>query len=63
MDDANFSILKRNDSTEEVQANKILNMLSSISKSFSLNIKTTQLCMKILDQLHDEIPSSKIMDL
>ena len=57
-------VLKRNKSLEDVNFNKIVERLKTLSLKLSApNVNCSQLCMKVIDQVHDEIPSYKIDDL
>ena len=57
-------VLKRNNKKEPISFDKILKRIKSICKEFNLqNIIYAQLTMKVIDQLYDNIETSKIDEL
>ena len=58
-----MTVIKRNGSTEIVQFDKILNRIRRIGKETDIKINFTQLAMKVIDQLHNGILSTKIDEL
>ena len=55
-------VIKRNGSFEIVSFDKILNRVKNVGKTFNLKIPYTQLVMKVIDQLYDNIETTKIDD-
>ena len=57
-------VIKRNGKKEIISFDKILKRIKAIAKQFSLqNIIFAQLTMKVIDQLHDNIHTTKIDEL
>ena len=57
-------VLKRNNKKEPISFDKILKRIKSICKEFNLqNIIYAQLTMKVIDQLYDNIETTKIDEL
>ena len=58
-------VLKRNGSIEDVSFDKILNRVKilGMERNPTININYSKLVMKVIDQLHDNIPTSKIDEL
>ena len=58
-------LLKRNGSIEDVSFDKILNRVKilGMERNPTININYSKLVMKVIDQLHDNIPTSKIDEL
>ena len=56
-------VIKRNGSFEIVSFDKILNRVKNVGKTFNLKIPYTQLVMKVIDQLYDNIKTSEIDEL
>ena len=57
-------VLKRNGKTEEIAFDKILNRVKKLgNKEPSLQVQYSQLVMKVIDQLYDNINTSKIDEL
>ena len=54
---------KRNNTLELVSFDKILNRMKTISDNYHLKIKCAPLAMKVIDQLYNNISTSKIDDL
>ena len=56
-------VIKRNETSETVELDKILNRVKTIGNSLSFKINYTSLAMKVIDQLYDGISSTKIDEL
>ena len=56
-------VIKRTGSFEIVSFDKILNRVKNLGKTFNLKIPYTQLVMKVIDQLYDNIKTSEIDEL
>ena len=56
-------VTKRNGKTEIISFDKILRRLRRLGTEASLKINYTTLTMKVIDQLYDKIPSTKIDEL
>ena len=56
-------VKKRNGSLEEVSFDKILNRVKKLGLEAKITINFSALVVKIIDQLYDEIPTSKIDEL
>lgn len=56
-------VIKRNGRQEIVAFDKILNRVKSLGKEHNININYTNLVIKVIDQLHDDIQTSKIDEL
>ena len=56
-------VKKRNGLLEEVSFDKILNRVKKLGAEAKVTINFSALVMKIIDQLYDEIPTSKIDEL
>ena len=56
-------VQKRSNCTEHVNFNKILNRIKNIGKMFNIKVGFSQLCLKVIDQLYDNIPTSEIDEL
>ena len=58
-------VLKRSGSIEDVSFDKILNRVKNLGMNRSpvININYSKLVMKVIDQLHNNIPTSKIDEL
>lgn len=62
--DANFHVIKRNGKLEEVSFDKILKRLKTLGeKSNFTNVPYSQLAMKVIEQLINNIPTTKIDEL
>lgn len=62
-DDKEMKVIKRSGSHEEVSFDKILNRVKNLGNKANLNIKYAQLVMKVIDQLYDNIDTSRIDEL
>ena len=58
-----MKVLKRNGCKEIVSFDKILNRVKILGKEHNLKINYTSLVIKVIDQLHDSISTSKIDEL
>jgi len=56
-------VVKRSGKREAVSFDKILNRVKKIGEEFKLKINYTSLVIKVIDQLHDNISTSKIDEL
>jgi len=56
-------VTKRNGKTEIISFDKILRRLRRLGTEVNLKINYTTLAMKVIDQLYDKIPSTKIDEL
>ena len=56
-------VLKRNGTLEEVSFDKILQRVKNLGTKAGVNINFSQLCLKVIDQLYDEIPTKLIDEL
>ena len=62
--DFDMHVIKRNGKKEVISFDKILKRIRSLGKTFNLqNILYAQLAMKVIDQLYDNIQTSKIDEL
>jgi ribonucleotide reductase alpha subunit len=61
MDNFNeMRVTKRDGSLQEVSFDKIVERVKKIGQEAKININYSSLVMKVIDQLHDKIPTSKI---
>ena len=56
-------VTKRNGELEDVAFDKILNRVKKLGKEAEININYSALVMKVIDQLYDTIPTTKIDEL
>tara|TARA_Y100000768_G_scaffold387688_3_gene379833 strand:- start:8222 stop:10852 length:2631 start_codon:yes stop_codon:yes gene_type:complete len=63
MDDNEMYVTKRNNKEEVISFDKILKRVKVIGKKNNLNINYSSLVMKVIDQLHDKIHTTKIDEL
>ena len=56
-------VLKRDGDLEDVSFDKILNRIKTIGQEVNIQINYASLVMKVIDQLYDKIPTSKIDEL
>jgi len=62
--DFDMHVIKRNGKKETISFDKILKRIRSLGKTFNLqNILYAQLAMKVIDQLYDNIQTTKIDEL
>ena len=58
-----MKVTKRNGSLEDIAFDKILNRIKKIGNEANIQINYSSLSMKVIDQLYDRIPTSKIDEL
>ena len=63
MSDEKIYVLKRNKEEQEINYDKVLERLKNLAKKLNLQVNCGQICMKIMEQIHDKIPSEKIDEL
>ena len=56
-------VLKRNGTLEDIAFDKILNRVKKIGLEANININYPSLVIKVIDQLYDKIPTTKIDEL
>ena len=56
-------VLKRNGTLEDIAFDKILNRVKKIGNEANININYSALVIKVIDQLYDKIPTTKIDEL
>lgn len=56
-------VIKRNGELEDLTFDKILNRIRKLGQEANLHINYQSLVMKVIDQLYDKIPTSKIDEL
>lgn len=56
-------VLKRNGELQDIAFDKILNRVKKIGMETNININYSSLVIKVIDQLYDKIPTSKIDEL
>jgi ribonucleoside-diphosphate reductase alpha chain len=56
-------VLKRNGTLEDIAFDKILNRVKKIGIEANININYSALVIKVIDQLYDKIPTTKIDEL
>lgn len=61
--DMNMLVTKRNGELEELSFDKILNRIRTLGQEANININYQQLVMKVINQLYDKIPTTKIDEL
>ena len=61
--DVDMFVNKRNGSREPVAFDKILTRLKTIATQYNLKINCTSLAMKVIDQLYNDISTTKIDEL
>jgi hypothetical protein len=63
METNDMRVLKRNGQLETIAFDKILNRIRKLGQEAHIQINYTQLAMKVIDQLYDQIQTSKIDEL
>ena len=63
MDSKDMKVIKRNGQLEEIAFDKILNRIKKIGSEVNIQLNYASLAMKVIDQLYDTIPTSKIDEL
>lgn len=61
--DENMRVIKRNGVLEDLAFDKILNRIRKLGLEANIHINYQSLIMKVIDQLYDKIPTSKIDEL
>jgi ribonucleotide reductase alpha subunit len=61
--DLDMYVIKRNDLREKLSYKKILERTRKVGNKFENNINYTELVMKVMDQLHNDIKTSEIDEL
>jgi hypothetical protein len=56
-------VIKRNGKLEDLTFDKILNRIRKLGQEAEIQINYQSLVMKVIDQLYDKIPTSKIDEL
>jgi ribonucleotide reductase alpha subunit len=56
-------VIKRNCELEDIAFDKILNRIKTLGQEANININYSSLVMKVIDQLYDNIPTTKIDEL
>ena len=62
-DDMDMSVTKRNGNNEPVSFDKILNRIKTIGQEVGIKLNYTSLAMKVIDQIYDKIPTTKIDEI
>ena len=62
-DNSEMRVQKRNGSLEEISFDKILNRIKKLGHEANIQINYSSLVMKVIDQLYDKIPTTKIDEL
>jgi len=64
MDNSNeMRVIKRNGELEDLTFDKILNRIRKLGQEVNIHINYQSLAMKVIDQLYDKIPTTKIDEL
>jgi len=63
MENNDMKVTKRNGKMENISFDKILNRIKKIGREVNININYSSLSMKVIDQLYDKIPTTKIDEL
>ena len=63
MDNSEMRVTKRNGELEDIAFDKILNRVKKIGIEANININYSSLVIKVIDQLYDKIPTTKIDEL
>ena len=61
--DMNMNVVKRDGTIENISFDKILNRVKKLGCEADININYSSLVIKIIDQLYDNIPTTKIDEL
>jgi ribonucleoside-diphosphate reductase alpha chain len=63
-DNTEMFVIKRNGEKQEVSFDKILKRIKSLGKDSGMtNVNYSSLCLKVIDQLYDGIPTAKLDEL
>lgn len=60
MDTNDMRVTKRNGELEEIAFDKILSRIKKLGQEANIQINYSSLVMKVIDQLYDKIPTTKI---
>jgi ribonucleotide reductase alpha subunit len=63
MDSTEMKVTKRNGDLEDLAFDKILNRIRNLGKEVDIHINYQSLIMKVIEQLYNKIPTSKIDEL
>ena len=63
MDNKDMLVQKRNGDLEEIAFDKIVNRIKKLGLEVNIQINYSSLTMKVIDQLYDKIPTTKIDEL
>ena len=63
MDATDMRVTKRNGELEEIAFDKILSRIKKLGQEANIQINYASLVMKVIDQLYDKIPTTKIDEL
>jgi len=63
MNSYEMRVIKRNGQLEDIAFDKILNRIKKLGNEVNIQINYSSLAMKVIDQLYDKIPTSKIDEL
>ena len=58
-----FNVYKRDGSIEEIDEQKIMNRIKTISVAHNISVPLAPVCLKVIDQLSDNISSERIDEL
>ena len=58
-----FNVYKRDGSIEEIDEQKIMNRIKNISVAHNISVPLAPVCLKVIDQLSDNISSERIDEL
>jgi len=62
-ENAEMRVTKRNGNIEDIEFDKILNRVKKLGQEANIHINYSALTMKVIDQLYDKIPTTKIDEL
>ena len=63
MENMDMRVIKRNGQLVDIAFDKILNRIKKIGLEVNIQINYSSLAMKVIDQLYDKIPTTKIDEL
>ena len=63
MDTNDMRVTKRNGELEEIAFDKIISRIKKLGQEVGIQINYASLAMKVIDQLYDGIPTTKIDEL
>jgi ribonucleotide reductase alpha subunit len=61
--DFDMRVTKRNEKLENISFDKILNRVKKLCQEANIQVKHSSLVMKVIDQLYDKIPTTRIDEL